>query len=100
MNSLYCQSIKNYCWFLNSLSFASLLAFVFVRSTVSFVFDIIEIIYFMETFSMGKSAPWLHSTFLSLQNILYIFIATDVGFVVMQLNMKQVNDAWRTSMSD
>ena len=42
---------------------------------------------------MGKSALWLHSTFLSLHNILYIVIATDVVFVVMQLNMKELNDA-------
>lgn len=42
---------------------------------------------------MEKSALCLVSTFLSLQNILDIFIATDVCFVVMQLNMKQLNDA-------
>jgi hypothetical protein len=31
--------------------------------------------------------------FSELQTILYIFITTDVGFVGMQLNMKQLNDA-------
>ena len=40
--------------------------------------------------------PWGNlfcDSILSLHNILYIFIATDVVFVVMQLNMKQLNDA-------
>lgn len=42
---------------------------------------------------VGKPALKLYTTSQSLQNIPYISIATDVGFVVMQLNMKQLNDA-------